>query len=271
MSNLQSRILSGLVAALLLVGIGYMWKEKGMMVVVAVVTLIGLYEFSKLAMKPFKSVRLQTLWFWICSIALFSLLEVLSSTSLAFAVAVSLFWAGTLWICREKMSNENILGCLTYCTMGLFVCVLAPHFVIELLHIPQGLSWFIYLLVVVFFGDTGAYFGGANFGKRKLMPSVSPKKTIEGAFFGLLSSCIASAAACMWLGLPAPWWAALGFGLVCGFVAQSGDLLFSLMKRVSHVKDSGVIMPGHGGVLDRVDGILVACPLVYGFALYWTT
>lgn len=271
MSNLASRVLSGLIAASLLIAIGIVWKEKGLIAAATVVIIIGLYEFSKLAMKPFQSIRVQALWFWVSALSLFAMLEFLSSTSLAFAIALSIFWAGSLWICREKMSNENILGCLTYCTMGLIVCVLAPHFAIELLQIPLGLSWFIYLLVVVFFGDTGAYFGGSYFGKRKLMPSVSPKKTIEGAFAGLVSSCVASMVACLLLGLPAPIWAALGFGLVCGFVAQSGDLLFSLMKRVSHVKDSGAIMPGHGGVLDRIDGILVACPLVYGFALYWTT
>lgn len=270
MSNLTSRVLSALIAAALLIGIGIVWREKGIIAATTVVIIIGLYEFSKLAMKPFKSIRLQAFWFWVCAVALFALLEIMASTSLAFAVAVSIFWAGSLWICREKMSNENLLGCLTYCTMGLFVCVLAPHFVIEMLQIPNGLSWFIYLLIVVFFGDTGAYFGGSTLGKHKLMPSVSPKKSIEGAIAGLLSSCAASATAVVLLGLPAPWWAALGFGLVCGFVAQSGDLLFSLMKRVSHVKDSGVIMPGHGGVLDRIDGILVACPLVYAFALYWT-
>lgn len=271
MSNLTSRILSALIAGFSLFGVGLYWKEKGLMAVTAIIILIGLYEFSKLAMRPFKSIRAQAVWFWISSISLFAILEILSSTSLAFAISVSVFWAGSLWICREKMSNENLLGCLTYCTMGLLVCVLAPHFVIELLQIPLGLSWFVYLLIVVFFGDTGAYFGGRFLGKHKLMPSVSPKKTIEGAFFGLLSSCIASAATVKLLGLPAPLWSALAFGLACGFVAQSGDLLFSLMKRVSQVKDSGVIMPGHGGVLDRVDGILVACPLVYGFALYWTT
>lgn len=270
MSNLISRVFSALIAGALLLGIGIVWREKGIMAATAIVIIIGLYEFSKLAMKPFKSIRLQAFWFWTCSVALFALLEITASTSLSFMIAVCIFWAGSLWICREKMTNENILGCLTYCTMGLLVCVLSPHFVIELVQIPHGLSWFIYLLVVVFFGDTGAYFGGSYFGKHKLMPSVSPKKSIEGAVAGLLSSCLASVCAVMWLGLPAPWWAALGFGLVCGFVAQSGDLLFSLMKRVSHVKDSGVIMPGHGGVLDRIDGILLACPLVYGFALYWT-
>lgn len=271
MSNLTSRVLSALVAGLLLLSIGIYWREKGIMAAAAVVTIIGLYEFSKLAMKPFKSVKAQAVWFWLCSIALFALLEFMASTSVAFSIAVSLFWSGSLWICRERMTNENILGCLTYCTMGLFVCVLSPHFVIEMVQIPHGLSWFVYLLAVVFFGDIGAYFGGRAFGKRKLMPSVSPKKTVEGAFAGLLSSCVASAAACVFLGLSVPLWAALGFGLVCGITAQSGDLLFSLMKRVSHVKDSGGIMPGHGGILDRIDGILVACPLVYGFALYWTT
>lgn len=66
------------------------------------------------------------------------------------------------------------------------------------------------------------------------------------------------------------WYQCVLFCFVCGFVAQSGDLLISLLKRVAQVKDSGHIMPGHGGILDRLDGVFIACPLVYTFALYVT-
>jgi phosphatidate cytidylyltransferase len=124
------------------------------------------------------------------------------------------------------------------------------------------------LLIVVFFGDTFAYFTGRWFGKRKLYVELSPNKTWEGALGGLFGSAFGGSVFGASVFQDVPWYKFALFCIACGAVAQSGDLLMSLVKRVSHVKDSGSIMPGHGGILDRLDGIFIACPLVYAFALY---
>jgi phosphatidate cytidylyltransferase len=98
------------------------------------------------------------------------------------------------------------------------------------------------------------------------MPEISPKKTIAGAVTGLAGSCVGGLVFLKILlpEVPALW--IVLFTLICGMMAQAGDLFVSLVKRVAEVKDSGRIMPGHGGVLDRLDGIYMAAPLVYAFA-----
>lgn len=117
------------------------------------------------------------------------------------------------------------------------------------------------LMVIVFAGDTGAYFAGRSLGRHKLYPLVSPKKTIEGSVGGLLAS-IGGGALSAWLLVPQiPQTDALLLGAACGLTAQIGDLAESMFKRASGTKDSGNLLPGHGGMLDRLDGVLFAGPV----------
>ncbi len=120
------------------------------------------------------------------------------------------------------------------------------------------------LLSVAFLGDTGAYTAGRILGKHPLS-AISPKKTWEGAIGGLLSSAGAAAVASAWYmpDLPMEW--ALVVGAVCGALGQVGDLSESMLKRAFNVKDSGRLLPGHGGMLDRVDGVLFAVAALYLF------
>ena len=100
------------------------------------------------------------------------------------------------------------------------------------------------------------------------MPMISPNKTWAGSFGGMFGSALAGTVHVFSTFQDVAVWKTVLFCLVCGFVAQTGDLMMSLVKRVAQVKDTGTIMPGHGGVLDRLDGVFIACPLVYAFALY---
>jgi phosphatidate cytidylyltransferase len=140
----------------------------------------------------------------------------------------------------------------------------------------HGTTWTILsILLMVKSTDIGAYFGGRKFGKHKLIPWLSPGKTWEGLFFGLLTAGIVGALATgnwvrainpEWKGewLPhVPWWKGFIFGVIIGFIGQCGDLLESMMKRDAEVKDSGNIIPGFGGILDVIDSPLVAAPFAY--------
>lgn len=124
-------------------------------------------------------------------------------------------------------------------------------------------------LGIVWAGDTGAYLVGSTFGRRRLWPSVSPAKTWEGAAGGVL---FAIAAGCLLpgaTGLPlAPVYGAL-IGVMGGVAGQVGDLVESRFKRAAGIKDSGSFMPGHGGMLDRLDSILPAAPVVYYALRFW--
>jgi phosphatidate cytidylyltransferase len=129
---------------------------------------------------------------------------------------------------------------------------------------PNG-QLLILVLVVVWMGDTGGYFGGRFFGKHRLAPLKSPKKTWEGAIAGLLASVVG---ACVWFryfhaDLSGGLVTALACGFLGGISGQMGDLVESVIKRFTGVKDSGVLLPGHGGLLDRIDGVLFAAPVIW--------
>ncbi|WP_342606863.1 phosphatidate cytidylyltransferase [Syntrophotalea carbinolica] len=132
---------------------------------------------------------------------------------------------------------------------------------------PHGIQWVLLVLMMVMLNDTCAYFTGTFFGRRKLYPSVSPKKSVEGAIGGLGGSVLAAGLAHLTF---APWAALvplLLLGLVVGVIAELGDLFESLLKRSFGVKDSGTLIPGHGGILDRLDSLMFAFPLTYYFIL----
>lgn len=130
-------------------------------------------------------------------------------------------------------------------------------------HLPHGRIALLFPLVVVWVCDTSAFYFGSAFGRTKLAPGISPNKTVEGFVAGLVSS-FAVALAFRYLS-PLEW--GLAFlvisGLVLSFVGQLGDLVESIIKRDAGVKDSGIIIPGHGGILDRIDSILFALPVFY--------
>lgn len=129
--------------------------------------------------------------------------------------------------------------------------------------LPGGEHWVLLGVVVVAAGDTFAYFVGRAVGKRPLSPRLSPNKTVEGAVAGLIAGMLLAAAyAAVFLpGIRT--WFVLGAAAILGIAAQGGDLFESMLKRAAGVKDSGKILPGHGGMLDRVDGIIVAGPVLY--------
>ena len=115
--------------------------------------------------------------------------------------------------------------------------------------------------------DTGAYFAGRALGKHKMAPILSPKKSMEGAVGGFVSALIAAFVA-RWLAFDhLAIWQVIVLAVVANFLAQMGDLSESLLKRSYGVKDSGNVIPGHGGVLDRVDALIFSAPWVYIFAV----
>ncbi|MCC6644995.1 MAG: phosphatidate cytidylyltransferase [Polyangiaceae bacterium] len=134
------------------------------------------------------------------------------------------------------------------------------------LHAERGAEGPWYVLMTLAFawgGDTGGYFAGRFLGKHKLYPAVSPKKTVEGAIGGLAGSVLAAVVICSTTLRSIPLWHGVALALVAGALGQLGDLGESLLKRSTGVKDSGQIVPGHGGILDRVDALLMAATVVY--------
>ncbi len=180
--------------------------------------------------------------------------------ALALYSAAALWWLGAFaWVLRAPGSVPR------WPALAAGVPVLVPAFVAvgRLLLAEHGFArgpvLVLWMLLLVFAADIGAFFAGRRFGRHKLAPRVSPGKTWEGAVGGLAAVALVAAAGAWHFGLAlAP---AVGFGCLLGAFSVVGDLTESLFKRSAGLKDSGNLLPGHGGILDRIDSITAAAPL----------
>lgn len=139
---------------------------------------------------------------------------------------------------------------------------------IALLRRDHGVGYVFVSLSLAWFADTGGYFAGRFLGKRKLYEAVSPKKTRAGFVGAVLGSALGALLAHAWYLPELPLVDALLLGVVAGALGQLGDLSESLLKRATGIKDSGAILPGHGGLLDRIDALLVVSTIVYLYAIW---
>lgn len=151
---------------------------------------------------------------------------------------------------------------------GLWLLPLLAASMSMLYQLHQGQSLMVYVLCLVWAADIGAYLSGKSLGRHKLMPQVSPGKTIEGCTGGLLAACLVALVAYVYF---KPRSVSVWFVLALGTAAISilGDLFISILKRRRGLKDTGHLFPGHGGILDRIDSLMPAVPLFYWGMQYW--
>jgi phosphatidate cytidylyltransferase len=131
--------------------------------------------------------------------------------------------------------------------------------------LASGAAWALTLILVVWGYDTGAYLTGRMLGSRRMLDHISPSKTVEGLAGGLVLATIAAGIGAVLIGLEP--WHPLVIGPLVGLSAQAGDLAESMLKRAADRKESGFLVPGHGGILDRIDSFLFAAPVLAGYAL----
>ncbi len=170
--------------------------------------------------------------------------------------------------------NQNSMYSVIFTLFGYLYIPWLFGYVITLRYTPDGVLGLWYLLLpmlAIIASDVGAYVVGKLFGRRKLAPQLSPNKTLEGAFGGLgLAIFIVTATAYgleYWRGIHVDLYDAILFSVLVASAAQLGDLFESLIKRWAGVKDAGGLLPGHGGVLDRIDSMLFAVPVTYYFVM----
>ena len=234
-------------------------------ILVGIVALLGLWEFYRLAQASGAQVYLPVGVLWT---VLFVVNGQLTSQEGNFAP--HLIGGGLLvtlaWTFSQRRGGP-FLGSWLFTAAGpLYVGLLLSHALMLREagdSIYNGYHWLLYTLFTTFATDTGAYFVGRAFGKHKLAPVISPGKTWEGAAGGLIWAVGISIALAAILDLSFPLWQQVLLGLLLGTVAQMGDLLESALKRRAGVKDASVLIPGHGGVLDRIDSVLVTIPVTY--------
>jgi len=180
------------------------------------------------------------------------------AVALYLGMLLLLLFASTLWSSGAVPERFNWLGWMLL--GGFYIGFLVPQ-VALLFQLKDGRGWVAFVLVVIMAGDSSAYFIGKYFGKRQLAPELSPSKTVEGAIAYLIGSVVIGLLARMVLSLPVGPGEIIVLSLVLSVLGQIGDLFESLIKRAFAVKDSGELLPGHGGVLDRLDSLIF--PVVF--------
>jgi phosphatidate cytidylyltransferase len=184
------------------------------------------------------------------------------------AMLLTLVGCLQLWMVIQVLFRRQVEGTLEDLgprILGFVYAALLPSYFVLLWKLEDGIHWIFLLMTITAVGDTAAYYVGSLWGRHKLLPRVSPKKSIQGSLAGLLGN-VAGALVYSAALFPAQLsFTIILFALVVGGMGQLGDLSESLLKRSMGKKDSGGLLPGHGGVLDRLDSLLFSAPVVY----YW--
>jgi phosphatidate cytidylyltransferase len=260
MSNLAARVLSALVA-LPLVAALILWREPlGFSVLVLAITALALGEYAAIVLpSASRALRLGVVLVGVAFSA-----GVILAPGAALVWAVAAFMAAAFLVLLEPGEIPGAGARLGLAIFGVFYLgALAPTLALLQRQESHGRGWVLLAIAVTFGNDTGAYFAGRGLGRHKLYPTVSPGKTVEGAVGGLIASLAAMLVARATL---APWLSlgdCLAVALPAAVLGPVGDLVESLIKRAAGVKDSGKLIPGHGGVLDRIDALLFVSAWIY--------
>ncbi len=262
---LRQRIITALILIPLVIG-GILWLPSAQLgLALGLFVLIGAWEWSALIGIEHWSRRLA--YVGLLASLLFNIFFLLEQAwAMLPVLLVAVVW--WLWGWRAIVDYVGALGverAALFRNLLVGVVVLVPSWAALLLLHSQperGPALLILLLVLIWAADSGAYFAGREFGKRKLAPLVSPGKTWEGVMGALLAVSLVALVGGRLLELDG--WRYWGFFVLCWITTVfsiEGDLMESLYKRRAQVKDSGVIFPGHGGVLDRIDSLTAAAPV----------
>ncbi len=271
----MKRILTGIVLIALVAGLIYLDIPWLITLFSGVVALLAALELRGLAAKADSTVPL---WWTVTSVALFFAVGALrpfeTLTAVVFATLLLFLW---------NSFRRPLARVLPETAAGAFLLLYVAYplsLIPRILALENGTALLLFLFLCVWCGDIAALYIGRNFGRRKLAPKLSPNKTWEGAVASVVGSVLFGMglitmgnhlagrnAAFMRLGTNEPAWHFLLLAIVLNLAAQVGDLVESALKRGVDVKDSGTLLPGHGGMLDRIDALLLAAPVLWFFVV----
>lgn len=259
---LKQRIITGLILAVVVVGVDLIPDTFWISLLLELVLLVATWELLKLTVKLPTSIAVILSGFFV----------VIFWWSLALVNPLLIYWQSltgmALWVLiafglifYRHNGNLPLLVRILILALGLDLLWICMHGLIYL-HYVYGGEMLLYLFSLVWIADIGAYFSGRRFGKRKLAPAISPGKTWEGFFGGQIANLL-------WIigiyQLSSGWGLSLFqfllISVATSLISVVGDLFESVLKREAGVKDSGRLLPGHGGVLDRIDSIIAASPV----------
>jgi len=273
---MKTRILAALVMAPAAIGALWFLPTPWLAALFALVCLLGLWEWFRLSgLEGWRSNGAVVLNLLLMLLLVWSAAGQPILLYLALLVGVCFWVVALLWLRFSQFGSNNSSRLAYYCKrLAATLAVIPAWAALILLHAsePHGTLWLLTALSLVWAADSGAYFAGKYLGKHKLAPSISPNKTLEGVAGGVIAGV--GIALCLgWIiGVRGPHLGALALvALISVLASILGDLFESLLKRQAGYKDSGSLIPGHGGVLDRIDGVLPALPIfalgkdIFGF------
>jgi phosphatidate cytidylyltransferase len=257
--SLRKRILTAAVLIAVLLSVLLWLPPAATVILVSAIVLLGAWEWSAFLRLP--GAALRGAYVVLIGLLMFGAWSVSGSPgarNCVMQLALLWWWVALLWI----MFAPRRVAAWSAALAGVLALVPAWLALLRLrVGLADGAQWVLFAFLLVWLADIGAYFCGRHFGRVPLAPQVSPAKTWEGVLGGMLFSGLCALAGAAWFHLPA-----LPFLLVClGAAAFSvvGDLTESLLKRFAGVKDSGTLFPGHGGVMDRIDSLTAAAPVLF--------
>lgn len=271
MSNTQLRVISALVLAFIVVACLFIGPKATL----AFLLIAGTLSVDEIYCNFYQRPRFAPSYFlaqilFVCAFGYFNFYFVNVAAFNVFVIsAVMLNLLFLYYLFFTHISSESFINLIAKFPASSGIIFLLPFMSLaRIMQTERWISWVIVLLIINFGMDTGAWFFGKKFGKRKLWPSVSPKKTIEGLLGGMVTSSLFGGLAYFLLFGESPiiiW----PLFFVLGGISQLGDLIQSKLKRQFGIKDSSSLIPGHGGVYDRIDSLLFLSPF-FALALHLT-
>ncbi|MDQ0214268.1 phosphatidate cytidylyltransferase [Oikeobacillus pervagus] len=255
---MKQRIITAVIAAAAFLPIVF-YGDWPFMILVYLMATVGLYEAIKMRHQSFSIIAgiLSLLLLWILLIPEKYVEELGYTSPQPFVLMVMLLFLSYMVMTKNRFTFDDVSY---YMLVALYIGF-GFHYLIETRE--AGIQYVFFALFITWGTDSGAYFIGRSFGKRKLWPEISPKKTIEGFFGGIFTALVIAAIFAFIADLDVSMIKLLLATVVLSAFGQMGDLVESALKRHYNVKDSGNILPGHGGILDRTDSWLFVFPLLH--------
>ncbi len=263
----KNRVISALVLIPILISFIHFTPAVLFLLLIEVVGLIALSEYHRIVLP--NATKNDKIFGYVLNFLLIGAVYCSEYTHASwdiFQVTLAAFFLVVFYHITVTQGKEysQLMDSFSRVLLGVVYCAVLPSFIV-LIRLNKSVEFIYLLLISIWAVDTFAYQAGRSFGKIKLLPKISPKKTWAGSAGGFLGAILVICVGKYIYFSEFSYLQAITLGILVSFTAQVGDLFESLLKRAGGIKDSGNLIPGHGGLLDRIDSLLFAAPIYYYF------